>query len=415
MKPNKVINNFIYNNLPTIETSIFGAFTAIFGFWVLSIIYVFGNATLPLMLISLLLCTWFIISEQIKSNEIFSKAKNKNIMLVLDTIIFGVLINIIIYIFQHYGAPYSDIDFILLLPAISIPLYYSTLSGLLSLLSIYLMHFLIHPHTNAEMPTVILQFTLYVATYLLVSIVNKKKDKFSESTLSENKALLQLDKDKDRFIATAAHELKRPITVVNGYLDLLNDDTLNPKQRKEFLQKALIASQDMGHLSRRLLSLNQIQLGKLQVSKEYFDPRVICNRIIDNFRICSDKENIKFFIDDDKCRTSIYADKELVSEVIMNLLNNSLKFTDKGKIGITILGGLDETIFTISDTGAGISKADQKRVFGKFYQGKVAKASLNGLGIGLFLCKEIIRAHNGKIWIESEVGKGTNISFSIPK
>lgn len=411
-------SNYVYKNLSSIESLIFGFFAVIFGFWTISILPVFGNKAPLLLLACGLLGAWFVFSEIIKMSPSFAKQGFRNRMLVWDTIIFGILFNAVIIIFHIYGAHYSNVDYLFLLPAISIPLYYNVFPGFLSLITIYGMFFsiaIIYPVINNNYSFTILQFLLYLTAYLLLGIINKKKDDETLSCTLANVELTNLDKDKDRFIATAAHELRRPITVTQGYLEMLYDDEMPPKEQREAVSKAYFASQSMGHLASRLLSLNQIQLGKLQISSDYFNPKELCQRIIEGFKILSENKNIKFYFDNKSSVTNLFGDSGLIEEVLTNLLNNSLKFTKKGKIGIEITENSNETIFGVSDTGVGISKEEQGKVFGKFYQGVANKTSLNGLGIGLFLSKEIISAHKGKIWVTSTLGVGTTIFFSIPK
>jgi signal transduction histidine kinase len=224
-----------------------------------------------------------------------------------------------------------------------------------------------------------------------------------------------LDKSKDTFIATASHELKGPVTILSGYLSMIKNDNLKPKDFKDAVNRAYEGSQNLSVLTKRLFDINRIQMHKLEINSSVFSIEDIGKDLITDYKNTNQNSNIKFCFKKTGKIPLVLADKELIKEVIINLLNNAMKFTNEGSITLSISENPSEVICAIKDTGKGISKEDQEKIFKKFYQTKESEASHLGLGLGLNLCHEIVKAHKGNIWVESELDKGSTFYFSIPK
>ena len=142
---------------------------------------------------------------------------------------------------------------------------------------------------------------------------------------------------------------------------------------------------------------------------------MITNEVIDNFLECKHKGYLKFNNEIPECLPKIFCDSYRLSQVLKNLLGNAIKFTDYGYISMKVEKKDNHILINIEDTGIGISSDETKKIFTKFYQAYTGEDRKNeGTGLGLFICKEIIKKHNGNIWAESKVGKGSKFIIELP-
>lgn len=234
-----------------------------------------------------------------------------------------------------------------------------------------------------------------------------------------NEELKKLNKVKSDFISAVSHELRTPLTSIKGYASILiagKLGELSPSQ-KERLEKIDKHSNSLAHLINNLLDIARIESGKVQMDIKETALREMLDSIIDIItpqvkeKDISLKINIKTKID------KIKADRNQLERVFLNLLSNATKFTpEKGKIAIDIEEKDKSIQFSVEDTGIGIPKEDIPKMFEEFFRASNAlDQNIKGTGLGLSLVKKIVEAHNGKIWVESELGKGTRFSFTIPK
>lgn len=230
-------------------------------------------------------------------------------------------------------------------------------------------------------------------------------------------ALHMANATKDKFFSILAHDLRNPLTIVIGFLDLLltNDTKLDDEKKTHYIQKSYEASKRLHQLLEDLLDWSRIQLGKIQYEPAHIDVALIAEEIIDLLRNQAEKKGITLQarIPD---QTIIYADERMITLVIRNLVTNAIKFTKSGgKIELTSKAiGKDEAI-TVEDTGIGITQENIAKLFRvDIVYSTLGTAKEQGTGLGLILCKEFVEQHGGKIWVESEVGKGSRFTFTIP-
>lgn len=221
------------------------------------------------------------------------------------------------------------------------------------------------------------------------------------------------------FVSMAAHELRTPITSISGYLTTLIDaynNTFNEDQ-KNLLSHIETNTQRLKMLVDNLLNVSRIERGAITVSIEDVDLVAIVKQAVGDLSERATGKGIQLrFIPPQNQLPFVRADKVRITEVISNLISNAISYTDaNGRIEVQFSQKGQEIITHVSDTGHGIPKEALPHLFGKFYrvnQGLVQNA--RGLGLGLYISKAIIEMHQGKIWVESEVGKGSTFSFSLP-
>jgi len=223
------------------------------------------------------------------------------------------------------------------------------------------------------------------------------------------------DQQKDDFIKMASHELKTPVTTIKGYIQLLLK--MNSHGKDPFLSASLqtIDKQiyKLTKLITDLLDVTKIETGSLQLNKERFFIGDTIKEIAEELETTVQTHKIKVQL---HANPAVYADKDRIAQVIVNLFTNAIKYSPKaGEIIVSLNTIGDNLLISVKDFGIGISKEDQARVFERFYRaaGKDEK-TFPGFGIGLFIVNEILALHNGKIWVESEKDKGSVFYVSLP-
>jgi signal transduction histidine kinase len=231
-----------------------------------------------------------------------------------------------------------------------------------------------------------------------------------------NKKLQQLDKIKSDFVANVAHEFRTPLTIIKGNVDLVNKGGLGlvaPAQ-KEMLDGAINIVNRLSRLVNDLLDISKIESGKMELKKEPVEMNKIIeeNTAIFDKLIKDKKQTLKKNLAKDL--PGIIADKDKITQVFVNLLNNAIKYTPESK-NITIeTFNLDKEIMVgVSDCGEGVAPDDIDKIFDKFT--RVTAEKKEGTGLGLPIAKDIVNLHKGRIWVKSEIGKGSQFFFTLPK
>ena len=258
-------------------------------------------------------------------------------------------------------------------------------------------------------------------TYRL-SIEPMRHDEFgrlAESYQTMVQQLEQLDQLKAEFVSVASHELKTPINVIIGYLQLLQENVygeLTPKQREICLTLASQA-QALARLVRQLLDVSRFEAGggKLDLRPMRLTPFLA--ELETTFRVLAIQRGIRFHVDrGSRLPDQVVWDEDRMSEVLGNLLSNAFKFTDRGgTVELTVAAVGDTIEMRVRDTGAGIPAENVPFIFEKFFQANnQASASAKGTGLGLAIAKTIVTAHGGTIGVESAVGAGTTFAITLP-
>lgn len=232
-----------------------------------------------------------------------------------------------------------------------------------------------------------------------------------------NEYLSQLDKMKDEFISMASHELNTPLAAIEGYLSMILDEGMGKidAQSKEYLSRAYASSKRLAELILDLLNVSRIEQGRLKMKFSKVNLQELAESVIHELQIKADSKKIYLKLDAAKAVPEIWCDPDRIREVIVNLTGNALKFTDKGGVTISISeseGGYVR--ISVIDTGRGIAKEDQKKLFQKFSQVKREIDEHQGTGLGLYISRNFVELHNGKLWVESDAGKGATFIFELP-
>ncbi len=229
----------------------------------------------------------------------------------------------------------------------------------------------------------------------------------------------ELEQMKLDFVSMASHELKTPLTSIVGYLSVFLDEnrTKIPQESLSLLDNAFTAAQQLQTLIANLLNVNKIEKDQLSVSPEPIEYLPIVSKVIDDLKNQATQKNILVNINSPaQPLPKVLADPIRLAEVVTNLVSNAINYTNPGgKIEILITSSPAEVQTTISDNGAGIPAEALPHLFGKFFRvSNQLQKSNKGTGLGLYITKSIIEKLHGKIWVESQPGKGSKFSFTLP-
>jgi PAS domain S-box-containing protein len=227
----------------------------------------------------------------------------------------------------------------------------------------------------------------------------------------------ELERMKIDFVSMAAHELRTPLTAIKGYISILNNELPQhiTKEQTKFLNRTLVGADQLSYLIENLLNVSRIEQGALKIDAAPISLSKLIKTIALNLSGLANEKDIAISVS--PTNLVVMADQFRLSEVVTNLLSNAISYSPTGsKILIQAkTAGRGEAEVQVIDEGEGIPAEALPRMFTKFYRvsGKLSEGS-KGTGLGLFISKAIIEAHRGKIWVESEQGKGTTFHFTLP-
>ncbi len=236
-----------------------------------------------------------------------------------------------------------------------------------------------------------------------------------------NKELRKIDEIKSEFVSVASHELRTPLAAIKNAVQLiLNGKTgeINENQAK-FLSMAERNINRLTNILNNLLDLSRIESGKIDVKFEELDIRIPIEFVLSSLKPHADGKSIRLRAEMSEQLPSVYGDREKVEQVLTNLLGNSIKFTPDGGEVIVSAKPLDalqrKLAISVRDSGIGIPNDQLEKIFEKFHQveGSLHR-SVSGTGLGLAITKGLVEANYGTIWVESEVGRGSTFTFTLP-
>lgn len=247
------------------------------------------------------------------------------------------------------------------------------------------------------------------------------KEQIKQATTNLAKAnirLKELDKLKDEFVSLASHELRTPMTAIKSYLWLALNRSPQPlaSETKKNLEISLEETERLIKLVQNMLTISRIEGKRLELNIEPVNVVELVKRLFDELKIKADEKNMHFTFVPYPEKLRINGDKDKLAEVLQNIIGNALKFTpEKGNISISFTREHDRIAINVSDTGRGISKEDQSKLFKKFGRLQESKGNrTSGTGLGLYITKQIVTLHKGEIKVKSEVGKGTTFTIYLP-
>ena len=226
----------------------------------------------------------------------------------------------------------------------------------------------------------------------------------------------EMDRLKNEFISIAAHELRTPLTSIQGFSEvLLNRDDLKEEEKKKFLSYINKQSLNLAKIINTMLDISRIESGKgLILDKAPCRVNNLIKETVSYFQTTSPKHQFEVTLPE--VSAELLVDKEKIRQVLENIFSNAVKYSPEGGL-IRVTGELSGGYYktSIEDQGMGMPADEVEKIFDKFYRVDSSNKAVPGIGLGMSIVKTFIEAHGGKIWVESEVGKGTTVSFTIPR
>jgi len=242
------------------------------------------------------------------------------------------------------------------------------------------------------------------------------------------------EKQRADFISTASHEMRTPVAAIEGYLALaLNDKVATIDSRAhDYLEKAHTSTQHLGKLFQDLLTSAKAEDGRLTSHPVVVELGAFLEQLTNDLRFVAEKKGLfmEFVIGSSGTINAskdapgnvvrplyyVLVDPDRLREVITNLFDNAVKYTPEGKVSIGLTGDANVAQCYVRDTGPGIPAGDLPHLFQKFYRvDNSATRTVGGTGLGLFICRKIVELYNGRIWVESELGKGSSFYINLPR
>ena len=228
--------------------------------------------------------------------------------------------------------------------------------------------------------------------------------------------LIQSENVRREFIANVSHDLRTPLTSLNGFLEGMRDGIVKPEDYGRYLG---IMQDEVNRLMRMtgdILNLSKIQSGAVRLNKETLSAKDIVEQVTESLQALAAEKEIGLSAEFEGAAT-VYADPDKLKQILINIVENAIKYTDRnGKVAVRVIGLKDKTQFSVQDTGIGIPEEELPFIFDKFYRvDKSRPSTQGGTGLGLNIAKSLVELHGGRIGAKSEPGRGTEILFELPK
>ncbi len=259
-------------------------------------------------------------------------------------------------------------------------------------------------------------FGVFLIKSILQEInVRRKIEEIAHKLKNANRKLRKLDKVKSEFISIASHQLRTPLSAIKGYISMILDGTYGniDGEKKEVLDRVYASNERLIALVNDLLNLSRIERGKFQFEFRKIDNiSEILASVVNEFRINAEKKGLKIDYKEKEI-PAINADPHKLRQVFVNIIDNAVKYTEKGKLKIETEIHSKKIIFTFKDSGIGMTREEISLIYEKFRRGRGGKKyHAGGMGIGLYICYKILEAHNGKIYAKSR-GRGKGTTFYV--
>ena len=249
--------------------------------------------------------------------------------------------------------------------------------------------------------------------------LEKEVEKATKELRDANVKLKKLDESKSEFISIASHQLRTPLTVTKGYVSMILEGSFGKISavQRDSLDKVYQSNERLIRLVENLLNLSRIESGRLQFKYETMNLETVVDSVVEELTQKAKEKKLKFeYKKPVKSLPKITIDQEKIRQVVMNIIDNSIKYTAKGTVTVSLKKEENNIEFCVSDTGMGIGAEDLPRLFQKFQRGTgTFLVHTEGTGLGLYVAREMIEQHKGEIWAESNgKNKGSKFIFTIP-
>lgn len=248
--------------------------------------------------------------------------------------------------------------------------------------------------------------------------LKEEVEKATRDLKQANEKLRRLDAAKSEFISIASHQLRTPLTVIKGYVSMVLEGSFGKisKQQHDALGKVYESSERLIQLIENLLNISRIESGRLQYSFQPVDFGKMVENVAEELESVAGKKGLRLIYKKPKEKIpEISLDEEKIRQAVMNLIDNSIKYTKKGSVTVSLKREKGRVVFCVQDTGMGISQEEMENLFKKFSRGSgTSLIHTEGTGLGLYVAKQIVKGHGGEIWAESKgESKGSKFCFSL--
>ena len=267
---------------------------------------------------------------------------------------------------------------------------------------------------EAEIVTGTLRQHFFAAT---VASVRAGETSGAVVVLHDITELRKLERVRRDFVANVSHEFKTPLTAIQGFSETLLAGAIDdPQNRERFLGIILEHSRRLARLTDDLLKLSQMDADRLEVEIRGVSVAELIESCLETAQHRAAEKELEVTADFPASLPHIAGDRRRLAEVLQNLVDNAIQYTlARGRIVVSAALRDADVVFTVSDTGIGIPKVDQSRIFERFYRVDAARSrEAGGTGLGLAIAKHLVEVHGGRIWVESEIGQGSKFHFSVP-
>jgi signal transduction histidine kinase len=227
---------------------------------------------------------------------------------------------------------------------------------------------------------------------------------------------VEVDRAKSEFITTVSHELRTPMTSIKGYTELLLTQAMGPlnDQQTRFLEITQRNAERLSSLINDLPDVSRIEAGKVALNLQKVQLQDLAYQVYDTMLIRANEKGLDLRLEAMANLPMVTADSDRITQVLMNLVGNAIAYTEKGSVTICLAQTNGTVQVAVKDSGIGISPADMPHIFERFHRSEHNVVQANsGSGLGLSIVKTFIEMHDGRIWVESEPGKGTTFTFIL--
>jgi len=243
----------------------------------------------------------------------------------------------------------------------------------------------------------------------LADSLNRASDAFREK-INE---LERLTKLQSEFIGNVSHEVRNPIFSISGYLEALGTPRLSDDMRKRYAEKALTNLERLQNLFNDLIDIARLEYREDLIKRSVFDLKDLVNEVVEMLRPKAEEKGLDLQVDIP--RFAVEADRSRIRQVLVNLIDNAIAYTDEGTVRCRVHRRLDKVRIEVVDTGKGIDEEHLERIFERFYRVDTDRSrESGGTGLGLSIVKQILQAHGEQIHVESTKGRGTRFWFELP-
>jgi signal transduction histidine kinase len=282
------------------------------------------------------------------------------------------------------------------------------------------LNFRLHINTGDEIENVAEEFNrMASALYHAYTDLEDKVRGRTRDLMIANDKLKELDKMKSDFVSNVSHELRTPLTAIGGLADNMLDGVtgqLNPEQ-VSYLIDIRASAERLGRLIADVLDIAVIEAGAVKLKPGNLSLAAVVHEVTNGLRTVAQEKSIEIELKFKDANIMAWADRDKIAQVLTNLVGNAIKFTPaRGRISITLQANGNESVrVSVADTGPGISAEEKDRIFDEFYQViRPGEKKSRGVGLGLPIARKLVEMHGGKMWVESELGKGSIFYFTLP-